>query len=256
MNLSMYDNSEGYKSPSQKVRVITEKWVEDNLFCPFCGSKKVNRFEAGKPVADFYCPVCKEEYELKSKGGAIKNKIADGAYNTMIERIESINNPSFFFMNYNKEDLSVIDFIIVPKYFLSPYMIEKRKPLSENARRAGWIGCNILVNRIPKEGRLYIVKESVEQPKEDIFKKIEKTRFIKGEGLGQRLWILDILDCVNQIPYEEFTLSDMYRFEECLACKHPENHHIKPKIRQQLQRLRDEGLIEFNGRGSYRKVWK
>ena len=38
-----------------------------------------------------------------------------------------------------------------------------------------------------------------------------------------------------------------------LAGKHPDNHHIKDKIRQQLQMLRDNGIIEFIGRGHYRK---
>lgn len=46
----------------------------------------------------------------------------------------------------------------------------------------------------------------------------------------------------------------MYKFENMLAFKHPENHHIKDKIRQQLQMLRDHGMIEFTGRGYYRKI--
>ena len=46
----------------------------------------------------------------------------------------------------------------------------------------------------------------------------------------------------------------MYRFEEMLAIKHPDNHHVKDKIRQQLQMLRDNGIIEFIGRGHYRKI--
>lgn len=33
-----------------------------------------------------------------------------------------------------------------------------------------------------------------------------------------------------------------------------ENHHVKDKIRQQLQMLRDNGIIEFTGRGHYRKI--
>jgi len=45
----------------------------------------------------------------------------------------------------------------------------------------------------------------------------------------------------------------MYSFEKMLAGKHPDNHHIKDKIRQQLQMLRDNGIIEFIGRGRYRK---
>lgn len=34
---------------------------------------------------------------------------------------------------------------------------------------------------------------------------------------------------------------------------YPENHHIREKIRQQLQLLRDKGIIEFVGRGRYKK---
>ena len=55
----------GYKSNSQKMRVITEAWAGDNVFCPYCGSR-VSHFENNRPVADFYCSECLEEYELKS----------------------------------------------------------------------------------------------------------------------------------------------------------------------------------------------
>jgi type II restriction enzyme len=46
----------------------------------------------------------------------------------------------------------------------------------------------------------------------------------------------------------------MYKFENLLQIKHPANNNIKPKIRQQLQILRDKGFIEFLGNGKYRKV--
>lgn len=67
-------------------------------------------------------------------------------------------------------------------------------------------------------------------------------------------WILDIIDCVNRIPNSEFTLVQMYKFTDELSLKHPENKHIKDKIRQQLQVLRDKGIIEFNGKGHYKKI--
>ena len=60
----------------------------------------------------------------------------------MIERINSNLNPQLFVMNYS-EKLSVTDLIFVPKFFFTFDIIEKRKPLSENARRAGWTGCNV-----------------------------------------------------------------------------------------------------------------
>ncbi len=41
-----------------------------------------------------------------------------------------------------------------------------------------------------------------------------------------------------------------------LQARHPQNNNIRPKIRQQLQVLRDKGVIEFLGRGLYRKIFK
>ena len=65
----------------------------------------VSHFENNRPVADFYCPACKEEYELKSKNGIFINKINDGAYATMIKRIVDINNPNFFFYELQQNRL-------------------------------------------------------------------------------------------------------------------------------------------------------
>ena len=76
-----------YTSESQKIRVMTEHWVNRSAFCPNCG-KMLSQFENNKPVADFYCGNCSEEYELKSKHGNVGKKIVDGAYATMIERLE------------------------------------------------------------------------------------------------------------------------------------------------------------------------
>ena len=65
-------------------------------------------------------------------------------------------------------------------------------------------------------------------------------------------WLLDVLVCVERIKKQEFSLDDVYRFEAYLQAKHPENHNVKAKIRQQLQFLRDRNVIEFVGRGQYR----
>lgn len=246
--------AEQYNSNSQKIRVITEQWVNDNLFCPYCGKAHIAHFENNRPVADFYCPDCAEEYELKSKNGTIENKINDGAYDTMIQRIVSINNPNFFFMNYNKYNLQVRDFLMVPKYFFSPEIIEKRKPLSDTARRDGWVGCNIILKQIPEEGRIFIVKNEMEIPRKEIISKVRRTEFIKQYKLDARGWVLDVLNCVNKIEGRDFTLDQMYEFEDVLAKKYPNNNHIKDKIRQQLQILRNKGIIEFRGRGNYRKI--
>ena len=256
LNLQMDGKiAEQYVSNTQKIRVITETWLGENMFCPYCGNSYITHFENNKPVADFFCPHCEEEYELKSKSASITNKVNDGAYSTMIERINSINNPNFFFMHYNKRSLYVENLVMVPKHFFSVEIIEKRKPLADTAKRAGWIGCNILLNQIPDEGRIFIVKNEKEIPLKQVMSKIQRTDFMRKYKLDARGWILDILNCVNRIENREFTLEQMYSFENMLAMKHPENHHVKDKIRQQLQVLRDNGIIEFLGRGCYRKIY-
>ncbi|MGN1117481.1 MAG: DpnI domain-containing protein, partial [Acutalibacteraceae bacterium] len=72
-----------YHSHSQIARVLTENWVNANMYCPRCGNPHINHFENNRPVADFFCPVCKNEYELKSKNGVLGHKVCDGAYETM-----------------------------------------------------------------------------------------------------------------------------------------------------------------------------
>ena len=46
-------------------------------------------------------------------------------------------------------------------------------------------------------------------------------------------------------------MADVYKFDAKLAKLHPANRHVRDKIRQQLQILRDLGLLEFLGGGEY-----
>jgi type II restriction enzyme len=52
-------------------------------------------------------------------------------------------------------------------------------------------------------------------------------------------------------PTKEFTNEDLYAFERELAALHPGNRHIRDKIRQQLQVLRDAGLLQHTARGRW-----
>ncbi len=247
--------ADSYKSPSQKARVLTEAWVDNVIFCPNCGQVNINKYPNSQPVADFYCSNCKEDYELKSKQSAIGTKVLDGAYRTMIERLTSSNNPNFFLLNYDLSNLSVTNFFVIPKHFFVPEIIEKRKPLSPTARRAGWVGCNILLNSIPQTGKIFFVRNKQVELKEKVLAEWEKTLFLREEKeITARGWLLDVMRCVEQLGKKEFLLDNLYKFEGELSQLHPENRHIKDKIRQQLQVLRDKGYLDFMSRGYYRLV--
>lgn len=244
-----------YKSQSQKVRVLTEQWVDESIFCPNCGHLDINKYPNNQPVADFYCSNCKEDYELKSKQDGIGTKIVDGAYRTMIERLQDSNNPNLFLLNYNLQNFEVVNFLVIPKHFFIPDIIEKRKPLSQTARRAGWIGCNILLQSIPQTGKIFFIKNRGIEPKEKVLAEWQKTLFLREEKeISAKGWLMDIMVCVEKLGQKEFSLDEVYAFENELSRKHPENRHIKDKIRQQLQLLRDKGYLKFIKRGHYRRA--
>ena len=60
------------------------------------------------------------------------------------------------------------------------------------------------------------------------------------------------MKCVELIGKKEFQLDEVYAYEARLKGLYPNNHHVKQKIRQQLQVLRDNGYLDFVSRGYYR----
>lgn len=246
--------SKGYTSSSQIARVLTESWVKHNAFCPSCGNDELNQFSNNSPVADFLCKTCQSEYELKSKKDSFTTRIVDGAYNSMIERINSENNPHFFFLNYSSKTLEVNNFLVIPKHYFINDIIEKRKPLSAVARRAGWIGCNILLQNIPNSGKIFFIKNGELIKKQSVIETWSKTAFLANQKKESRGWTIEVLKVIDEIPYQEFKLSDVYMFESHFKNKFPNNNFIKDKIRQQLQVLRDKGILQFKGNGVYRKT--
>lgn len=224
------------------------------MYCPVCGESVLQRAEANAPVKDYVCQHCQSQYELKSKhsvSDVFSQSVADGVYDTMIHRISSLDNPSFFFMHYDRYEVN--NLIIVPKCFFTPKVIDKRKPLPPTARRAGWVGCNILLGDIPDTAKIPIIHHGQVRRTEDVVREYNRVYALQAKTLEGRGWLMDVLQCVERLD-KCFTLRQIYAFATELSLKHPNNHHIHDKIRQQLQDLRDKGVLEFKGRGLYQKV--
>ena len=135
-----------------------------------------------------------------------------------------------------------------------PYIIERRKPLASTARRANWVGCNILYSDIPKQGKITIIQNGLVKSVDNVVEEYNTIKRFQTRNIESRGWMIDVLNCVNKIQTRDFSLSDVYDFVEELQLKHINNNNVKAKIRQQLQILRDRGFIEFLGNGNYRKI--
>ena len=252
MKLGFEEAQTAYTSASQSARAWTERWVREWVFCPNCGSPRISQFEVNRPVADFFCASCSEEYALKSQKTRFAAKVLDGAFRTMCDRLAESNNPSLFLLNYDLQQREVRSLFVVPKQFFIREIIEQRKPLAPTARRAGWIGCNIMLNQISASGKIFIVRDGQVQPKELVLAQWRKTLFLREEGTEARGWLIEVMKCVEMIGRSEFQLDDVYAFESRLSQLYPNNRHVRQKIRQQLQVLRDHGYLDFVSRGYYR----
>lgn len=254
--MNLYFNTalaKNYSNSAQIIRVLTENWLKENVYCPCCGAYPVRQFENNAPVADFFCLLCQEQYELKSKNAkSIGNSVADGSYRTMIERITSNTNPSFFFLSYDKKDWKVNNLIIVPKHFFTTDIIIPRNKGIPN--RPNYIMCSINTGALPNSGKISLIEQGHVVHHDKVIEQCKKNFYLREMKSESKGWLLTIMRYLDKITDDEFSLKQMYAFEQELALKYPNNAHIKDKIRQQLQFLRDKGVIEFLGNGRYRKI--
>jgi type II restriction enzyme len=254
--IDFWDNTSliaGYTGNSQRARIVSEAWVLRNGYCLACESNSLLQTVANTRTRDFICPQCSHGYELKSKRGAFGNRIADGAFSAMTATIREGRTPSFLLMEYSStwevEGLTALHHSLITQD-----CIEERKALGPMARRAGWIGCNIVLPKIALEGRIPLVTAGNAHARGASRKAFARLQFLSEMPAKRRGWAASLLNLLRQLPGDRFSLSDAYLFEVNLAKLYPENNNVRPKIRQQLQVLRDAGILQFEARGLYKFV--
>ena len=68
-------------------------------------------------------------------------------------------------------------------------------------------------------------------------------------------WLQLTMEGLSRIRSETFTMDDIVAACASLAAsRYPNNRHVREKLRQQMQRLRDLGLVLFIGRGRYERL--
>lgn len=246
----------GYKSASQIARRVTEGWFEQEMYCPACASPRLERTRDNTRVVDFVCPSCGEQFQVKAKASALGRRLRDAAYGPMIERAECNRSSHFAFLRYDRQAWCVRRLLLVPGHFITPATIERCTPLSANARRAGWVGCNILLDRIASDGRLAVVDAGKVLSAASVREQWARFAWLAEQkdvdpDDDVRGWTLDVLRCVRSFGGREFTSTEVYEFEGQLAALHPKNNTVRPQIRKQLQVLRNRGIVRFLGNGRY-----
>lgn len=256
-----------YTSKSQIARNVTESWASRNLYCPRCGLP-LHPYRNNTRVNDFYCdhsqrdfvllPVrTVDNFQLKSMQSFPHNHfppvITGAAYQTTISSLEQGTFPSLILLHYNLDRRRVEDGLFIHRLSVTLKSIGKRTPLTVKARRANWIGANILLHKIPRIGWITMIQDTVIVPKNTIMKKWSSVERVLKGNLESRGWISEIMLLVDRLP-DEFSLDDVYSHETYLAGQFPNNRHVRDKIRQQLQVLRERGYLKFVSRGRYQKV--
>ena len=211
----------GYASRTQQARRISEDWVARHAYCLRCESGELTPTPANTETCDFVCPQCDHGYELKSKCGAFTTRVVDGAYGAMLRTIRANRTPTFLLLEYSR-DWSITGFTAIHHSLITESSIVA-----------------------------IIINERIEPPAQvrGSFRKLESLSQLSHE---RRNWAAIMLNLIRKLPEDSFKLSDVYKFEDQLKLIFPGNNNVKPKIRQQLQVLRDAGILTFLGGGKYR----
>lgn len=134
-----------YISAAQAARVAVETWASFNLYCLGCESDSLDRLPDNTPVADFKCFACDRMYQLKGKNGRFGARIAGAAYRPTVEAARSRRMPEHILVEFDTRFGTVVFVDAIPGTLITEDRVVPRKRLSAHARRAGWQGCNILV---------------------------------------------------------------------------------------------------------------
>ncbi len=240
-----------YTSQTQIARVLSESWFSQNGYCLSCENDRLSPTAANSKASDFTCPDCLERYELKAFKAEPTKRLVDGAYEALISRIRDGSVPTLVLLRRNErwgvEALSAIHHL-----FLTPDVVERRKPLSLSARRAGWVGCNIRLDLIGLDGRIPLIESGVLVDREKARERFRKFQRLREVPLGLRGWTTLTLKTIRGLGCSEFSLGEVYARESEFTARYPGNRNVRAKIRQRLQVLRDLGLLEFRGLGQYR----
>jgi type II restriction enzyme len=177
--------------------------------------------------------------------------VLDAAYDAMMRAVLEDSTPNLYLLHYNRISWAVRDLILIPHFAFPASAIEPKKPIALDKRRPGWVGCFIVLKNIPADAKIRVISEGTPTPPQQVRESFLRIKPLEEIKVTERGWTLDVLRVLRSLGNIEFTNDDVYAFAPQLERLHPNNRHVRDKIRQQLQVLRDRGFLVQVGRG----VW-
>jgi type II restriction enzyme len=108
--------------------------------------------------------------------------------------------------------------------------------------------------KIPADAKIPVVVNGKPLTSRSVRSAYRRLAPIENLTIESRGWTLDVLNVVRSRNKTNFLLADVYAKADYLGQLHRNNSHVRDKIGQQLQVLRDMGILEFSGDGAYRPV--
>ena len=136
-----------WKKQSRIYGEACELWISDNYLCPVCNGGALLKLKTNIKSIDHRCLNCDEKFQVKaSKSPFVKKdgsvKFAGAEYTTTLNSLNSESKWNLILVEYNKNDSKINRVGVILQNNITKENIIPRKPLSPNARRAGWQGCN------------------------------------------------------------------------------------------------------------------
>lgn len=243
---------DGYVSARQKTRVISEAWLAQDGYCLNCNSDQLRRMPNNSAALDFACSQCDQAYELKSSARPHGNIVHDGSYQAMMQRLTSDSIPALLLMRYSRS-WQVDTLMAIHPAFVTPAAIRKRhKPHIRAKSGREYQMCDLDLSMVPSDGKVVLVSDGRAQDRIEARKNFQASGRFTQLAVAKRGWAALVLSAVRQIGLTHFALVDVYKFESTMLAAYPGNCHVREKMRQQMQVLRDLGYVEFLGGGQYR----
>jgi type II restriction enzyme len=121
----------------------------------------------------------------------------------MVCAIQENRTPNLYVLHYDPSRWRVQNLILIPNFAFPLSAIEKRNPLRSTARRAGWVGCNIVLDEIPPDAKIPIIIEGVALQQNQAREKYARIRPLAKLDVKQRGWTLDVLNIVRSLGKSE-----------------------------------------------------